>query len=674
MGNEIHEKLEDIKGTPLYHHTSEERALSILKQNKLRGSLPGDDYLEFDNRVKNSPDQSVVSFTRDKNFIPGLSIGSSLEHPKDLNVILVLDRDKLRTRYKIEPFNYFSMDPDFKKVPYKKNDELEERVLSKYIYPLDKYLTKIIYKGNNTKFKKELEKISKDKTKGATGNESSGTLSDPLFSGEEPKSVNEQFYKEFLDKIIKIPEYLSLIIKIYNGSKYKSKIEFSTDDVKRDAYRHILASALFTKMIGPKLTLSLGTANEVLGALKNLFLKGEFDSGWVMDEKNNKIGIDFALKNLDKGQDFFEKSIKKIVSDGNFFDEAGKLYSNNISRKKETKQDLIKEQEKLDKIPKVAIKLFKYIDDLRAKNPNYKLKKQIEDVISRTLEIMGMDTGLSKYYTELYFANKSKDKKYEDLGPEDIVDPRRLRGKTTTNPDSFKYTKGLLPFRGSNLSGQWETDKLGVDVYVVLSYRWYPIFLYKEGRWYSVVDNYSASTARQIYNSDPTQLSSKWDRDLNVSVYLVTPKEMDALRRGAKHQDIIEGKLKNLIGSKELLKKKRAQFSKTYGPYSWPIRDDNEPETKIKFKIKDLFEKDDKIVFEVDIQDVKRRSGQMGLNTPENYLKGELLGITKEKVESAVKKTLLQNFKEFIGPRILDFEKDPENMLIDFKFNHVKKT
>lgn len=64
----------------------------------------------------------------------------------------------------------------------------------------------------------------------------------------------------------------------------------------------------------------------------------------------------------------------------------------------------------------------------------------------------------------------------------------------------------------------------------------------------------------------------------------------------------------------------------------------------------------------------------MGLNTPENYLKGELLGITKEKVESAVKKTLLQNFKEFIGPRILDFEKDPENMLIDFKFNHVKKT
>jgi len=669
MSNKIHEKLEDIKGTPLYHHTSEERALSILKQDKLRGSLPGDDYLELDKRVKNSPYQSVVSFTRDKNFIPGLSIGSSLEPPKDLNVILVLDRDKLRTKYKIESFNYSSMDPDFKNLPYNKNEETEERVLTKYIYPLNKYLIKIIYKGGSTKFKKELEKILKDKTKETTGKVSSGEFSDPLFSGEEPKSVNEQFYKEFLDKILKIPEYISSIIKIYNLSKYKSKIEFSKDDVKQDAYRHILASALFTKIIGPKLTSGLGNVNEVLGALKNLFSKGEFDSGWVMDEKNNNIGINLALKNLDKGQDFFEKSIKKIVTDGNFFDEDGKLYNNNILRKKETKKDVVKEQEKMDKIPKVAIKIFKYIDDLRAKNPNYKLKKQVEELISKTLEIMGMDAGLSKYYSELYFANKSKNKRYEDLGPEEILDPRTLQGKTTTNPDSFKYTKALLPFRGSNISGFWETDKSGGNVYVVLSYGWYPIFLYKEGRWYQVVDNYSSSTSKQIWNSDPTQLKAKWDKDLNVPVYLLTPKEMDALRRGAKHQEIIEGKLKKLIGSKEELQKKRAQFAKTWG---WPI-DTNEIQTKIKFKIKDLFEKDGKVVIEIDIQDVKKRQGEIGVDTPENYLKGELLGITKEKVERAVKENLLRNFREYLGPRVLDFSRDPENILIDFKFNHLKK-
>ena len=34
------EKLNDIEGSPLYHHTSEERAMSIMDQNKLRGSVP----------------------------------------------------------------------------------------------------------------------------------------------------------------------------------------------------------------------------------------------------------------------------------------------------------------------------------------------------------------------------------------------------------------------------------------------------------------------------------------------------------------------------------------------------------------------------------------------------------------------------------------------------------
>jgi len=36
----ISERIEDIGGTPLYHHTSEDRAVDIMDQDKLRGSLP----------------------------------------------------------------------------------------------------------------------------------------------------------------------------------------------------------------------------------------------------------------------------------------------------------------------------------------------------------------------------------------------------------------------------------------------------------------------------------------------------------------------------------------------------------------------------------------------------------------------------------------------------------
>jgi hypothetical protein len=364
------------------------------------------------------------------------------------------------------------------------------------------------------------------------------------------------------------------------------------------------------------------------------------------------------------------KSLQNYVDEADYdeFDELRK----ELEKFKNDK--VIEEQEKMQSLPKIAIKIFKYVDELRAKNPKYKLKKEIEELISRTLEIMGMDTGLSKYYSELYFVNKSKNKKYEDLGPEDIVDPRTLPGKTTTNPGAFKYTKSMLPFRGSNLSGHWETDRKGVDIYVVLSYRWYPIFLNKEGRWYEVVDKYSSSTTKQIYNSDPTQLKTRWDKDINVPVYLVTPKEMETLRRGATHQEIIEGKAKRLLGSREELKNKRAQFSKTWGSNQWPQNDEVEVPTKIKFKIKDVVEKDGKVIIQVDIQDVKRRAGNMGVDTPQNYLKGELTGITKEKVEKAVKRDLIRNYKEYLGTRQSNYSgTDLKDSLIDFEFNHVKK-
>lgn len=153
--NLINERLGEIEGTPLYHFTSTPRAIKIIMNNALKaGSNVSGDYLDIDKRLANSKDQKAISFSRDKNMEPDASLGmGSDEILEDNDVIFVLDRDRLKTKYKVEPFDYDGVDPYY--TSKGKNPEREERVLSAEIKPLSFYVTDIIYKGNN----KEVQKL-----------------------------------------------------------------------------------------------------------------------------------------------------------------------------------------------------------------------------------------------------------------------------------------------------------------------------------------------------------------------------------------------------------------------------------------------------------------------------------------------------------------------------------
>ena len=148
MMGAINEKLDDIKGTPLYHKTSIRRGMDIINTDSLRGVLPSGDYLGLDTRLANTRTQTSISFTRDKNWQPNNTIGIGLDSPlEDTGITFVVDKDKLKTKYKVEPFNYHGTDSDSE---YKeKFNELEERVMTNEIYPLHKYVIDIIYNGDN---------------------------------------------------------------------------------------------------------------------------------------------------------------------------------------------------------------------------------------------------------------------------------------------------------------------------------------------------------------------------------------------------------------------------------------------------------------------------------------------------------------------------------------------
>jgi hypothetical protein len=55
-----------------------------------------------------------------------------------------------------------------------------------------------------------------------------------------------------------------------------------------------------------------------------------------------------------------------------------------------------------------------------------------------------------------------------------------------------------IPFKGSNTHGEYMNGS-----YVVFSYNWYPIFVFKDGQWFENEDTYSVSTAKQMSQLRP---------------------------------------------------------------------------------------------------------------------------------------------------------------------------
>lgn len=181
---EQNESINDIQGIPLYHHTTESRALSIMNSDMMRGTKPDDDILDVDQTLADTKHQSMVSFTRDKNFMPNSSIGASTGGVGDINklkVIFVVDKDKLKSNYKVVPFDYSSLEdrwydkrmkdePDTiiqpRTIRKSKGNEYEERVLTNKIEPLKRYIIDIIYKGDNPLVQEKInEYLNRDRQK-----------------------------------------------------------------------------------------------------------------------------------------------------------------------------------------------------------------------------------------------------------------------------------------------------------------------------------------------------------------------------------------------------------------------------------------------------------------------------------------------------------------------------
>ena len=69
----------------------------------------------------------------------------------------------------------------------------------------------------------------------------------------------------------------------------------------------------------------------------------------------------------------------------------------------------------------------------------------------------------------------------------------------TANIRGRELVLNKIPFKGSNTHSKYYDN----GSYVVFSYDWYPIYLYKDGQWFENEDGYSMSTKKQMNQLRP---------------------------------------------------------------------------------------------------------------------------------------------------------------------------
>jgi len=223
-----------------------------------------------------------------------------------------------------------------------------------------------------------------------------------------------------------------------------------------------------------------------------------------------------------------------------------------------------------------------------------KTKDKIIGRIKEILDYMGFDPLEAMYYYYLFTSNFREDGRYDLTKESEKKGPQDLKQQKTTNTNVGAFAQSKIPFKGSNLEGFWEKDLNGVDQYVITSYGWYPIYIFKKGQWYRINDTYSSSTGRHVSN---TQIG--YDKPL------FNKSEMNALRSGVSPEKLLSNKYEKLVQKlkNELVGRK---FTRGIDFYSlgWnrpEMRNMPERSGKIDFIVRDVNLVDGKPELTIDI-------------------------------------------------------------------------
>jgi len=231
-----------------------------------------------------------------------------------------------------------------------------------------------------------------------------------------------------------------------------------------------------------------------------------------------------------------------------------------------------------------------------------KTKDNIVEELKKILSNLGFDVSEALYYYYTWVQNYRPDGSYGNVKKSEFKSMKGLKQERTRNMSMKQYAKSKIPFKGSNVEGYWETDPRGNHQYVITSFGWYPIYLFKDGKWYKTSEHYSSSTGRHISN---TELGYG-----GTNITALMPDEINLLRSGGDIVDILSKKDKtNLEHFKQMIGK--SFFSKVwFSSYQLIMDNGNEVvgDFRLKWKLSDVKIENDKLVFDVDLLGIDKLS------------------------------------------------------------------
>ena len=237
-------------------------------------------------------------------------------------------------------------------------------------------------------------------------------------------------------------------------------------------------------------------------------------------------------------------------------------------------------------LTKKEIMLFKYIDKNKKET---KTKDDLIKFLKSILPVLGLPANQANFYYEVYTANFRPEGDYENLTKETFKDYRLFKQRKVTNNTAYEYATAKMPFKGSNLEGQWEVNNNNDWYYVIKSYGWYPIFLFINNQWYRTLDTYSSSTRKQMGQVNPV----KFDSNLNADVMSLNKGEMERLMDGRYDIERVKtDRVSNFVKVKDGVTNQSKLISGGWGDnahrVNFIVKDVEDVEGKIKIFVKIL--------------------------------------------------------------------------------------